>query len=950
MLLPISTVVVPRSGTTRSLRRLALLLIGCLIFLLLDGWYLFGTGGALRTKPWDSTEAEKDLVRLLIRTGDAIDKLTEVEDLAGYADKVIVLKDLSTLATNLSSAYPSMNASQSQLFSNTLEYHHDLLFAELFPYISPKVDKPRTLGQLRERYDRGAGILIPCGQDQFQYAVHLIATLKHVHHTPLPIQVVYAGNSDLPPDRRAALRSISPDVETLDVLHFFNEDDVGLVGGGWAIKVFAILASRFEEVIIVDADAVFLQDPEMLLREEGYVETGECFGLTSEPVTYKNTYGDKESFWMAFELAQIPYHFDPPFAALIGQLTHPDSKAHSIESRICSDHHFHLCPKGKPFWFNGSLRQEKRVINNGWFFATHWAYGTGDWRAEFEPWCMASIREKDVFRLSESPERFDLVLQHMIGTAMHWEAQFPQLIEKTGQRIEAYPNYNQSGNTGYPAQQPYGAPQQSGSPYPQPGGGAGTGSPYPPPAGQPSPYGAPSGYPQQNQAYGTPYPPQGQQPYASFPSPGAYGAPGAAAAPYPPQQGGPQGAYPPQYPQSQSPYPQGPPQASPYGQQHNQGPPQAQGGKTGEAASFYNPQAGGQQQQPQQQGGYGQGQPGGQAQAPYGQQQGQGDDRGLLGMAAAGGVAYMAYSAHSNSGNHSGKMFGAAHQAAGPGAASDPNYLLQILRQTVQEQKLGAFYGPGSLEQIAQKVVREQSLQRIAQHWQLPIEAAIDLVRLALFDIIIYADDSGSMRFEEGGKRIEELKMIVGRTAFAASFFDQDGIQIRFMNSKIEGASNTEAGAINIVNKVEYVYQTPLGTALQKKVLEPLVLGPAKHGQLRKPALIVIITDGEPSGEPHDKIVQVIKSANHDLAKTRYGPDAVSYQLAQVGNDQAARKFLESIDVNREIGNLVDVTSNYENEADNLRRARNPITLTPALWVIKLLLGGISSAYDFKDE
>lgn len=42
----------------------------------------------------------------------------------------------------------------------------------------------------------------------------------------------------------------------------------------------------------------------------------------------------------------------------------------------------------------------------------------------------ASIREKDVFKLSDSPERFDLVLQHMIGTAMHWEAQFPQLIEK----------------------------------------------------------------------------------------------------------------------------------------------------------------------------------------------------------------------------------------------------------------------------------------------------------------------------------------------------------------------------------------------------------------------------------------------------------------------------------------------------------------------------------------
>lgn len=184
----------------------------------------------------------------------------------------------------------------------------------------------------------------------------------------------------------------------------------------------------------------------------------------------------------------------------------------------------------------------------------------------------------------------------------------------------------------------------------------------------------------------------------------------------------------------------------------------------------------------------------------------------------------MAYNAYQASGSHQGKMFGAAHQGAGPNAASDPNYLLQILRHTVQEQvrpspfvalerligdlplsqKIGAFYPAGSLEQISQKVVREGSLQRIAQQWQLPLEAAIDLVRLALFDIVIYADDSGSMvrtpflptelegldlmqsllqSFEEKGSRINDLKMIVGRTAFAASLFDQDGIQVSFSAS-----------------------------------------------------------------------------------------------------------------------------------------------------------------------
>ena len=42
---------------------------------------------------------------------------------------------------------------------------------------------------------------------------------------------------------------------------------------------------------------------------------------------------------------------------------------------------------------------------------------------------------------------------------------------------------------------------------------------------------------------------------------------------------------------------------------------------------------------------------------------------------------------------------------------------------------------------------------------------------------------------------------------------------------------------------------TPLGTALDQKVLQPLLLGPARQRQLQKPLLVIAITDGE-SGAP----------------------------------------------------------------------------------------------------
>lgn len=63
----------------------------------------------------------------------------------------------------------------------------------------------------------------------------------------------------------------------------------------------------------------------------------------------------------------------------------------------------------------------------------------------------------------------------------------------------------------------------------------------------------------------------------------------------------------------------------------------------------------------------------------------------------------------------------------------------------------------------------------LSQRWNMPLELAHDLATLALYDIVIFADDSGSMVFEEGGERINDLKVIMGRVAEVATLFDEDG-------------------------------------------------------------------------------------------------------------------------------------------------------------------------------
>lgn len=250
---------------------------------------------------------------------------------------------------------------------------------------------------------------------------------------------------------------------------------------------------------------------------------------------------------------------------------------------------------------------------------------------------------------------------------------------------------------------------------------------------------------------------------------------------------------------------------------------------------------------------------------------------------------------------------------------------------------------------IAAKVASSGVIERIAQEWRLPMELAVDLAKMSLFDFVLLVDDSGSMAFEEQGSRIDDLKLILSRVAFATSLFDQDGIQVRFLNNRIEGNNITsEQAALNLVQQVKFSGLTPLGTSLDRKILQPLVLGPARAGALQKPVVIVVITDGTPAGDqisPEDAILR----ADAELKRTRYGPDAVSYQFAQVGTDLKAQRYLEQLDNDPRIGGLIDCTSNYEAESEEMLR-KSGQELTPEMWLVKLLMGPIDSSYDTKDE
>src|SRR5271170_6367283 len=147
------------------------------------------------------------------------------------------------------------------------------LASSLFPFL------PRNRSLLSWESDSfvpdSRGIVITTGVGTFRFACHLISCIRDVLESNLPIQIVYAGDDDLPSSYRQTLMSLGHHIETLDILTVFDDSTLELSKGGWAIKPFAILATRFQHVLLLDADAVFLQPPESIFdSHSGYHKTG----------------------------------------------------------------------------------------------------------------------------------------------------------------------------------------------------------------------------------------------------------------------------------------------------------------------------------------------------------------------------------------------------------------------------------------------------------------------------------------------------------------------------------------------------------------------------------------------------------------------------------------------------------------------------------------------------
>ncbi|KAL8930667.1 MAG: hypothetical protein Q9208_000538 [Pyrenodesmia sp. 3 TL-2023] len=313
-----------------------------------------------------------------------------------------------------------------------------------------------------------------------------------------------------------------------------------------------------------------------------------------------------------------------------------------------------------------------------------------------------------------------------------------------------------------------------------------------------------------------------------------------------------------------------------------------------------------------------------------------------------------------------GQQHGAPHQQTNP---REIEIYKGLLRSAIQENQLQSMISPNDPRLDAYAARAPAQVANFASQYNIPMEIARDVVKLALFDVILYIDDSGSMEFEENGNRVVQLKKILSQVVSTILLFDDDGISVRFMNwqpRRLQYGEQPQPGEVteNMLDRIQtdqmlqYIAAqipfkglTPLGTSLRQRVLDPLVLGPARSGALKKPVLILTITDGAPAGEQATTIFDTIRYGVAEISRMpQYGPGAISYGFAQVGDDPQAEAFLAKLDSDPIVGRMVDVTSSFEREQVQMANANPPVRLTREAWILKMLLGAIDPSYDTTDE
>lgn len=147
----------------------------------------------------------------------------------------------------------------------------------------------------------GRGIVISAGGERYFTNAYVCVNILRMLGCNLPIQFWHLGPAEMTDEMREIVKPLG--VECIDAYEVRKEYPVRTLNG-WELKPFAIIHSRFEEVLALDADNVAALNPEFLFDTPEYQKTGAIFWPD---------YGRLGKARLIWELTGVSYRDEPEF-------------------------------------------------------------------------------------------------------------------------------------------------------------------------------------------------------------------------------------------------------------------------------------------------------------------------------------------------------------------------------------------------------------------------------------------------------------------------------------------------------------------------------------------------------------------------------------------------------------------------------------------------------------
>ncbi|KAJ8108355.1 hypothetical protein ONZ43_g6451 [Nemania bipapillata] len=297
----------------------------------------------------------------------------------------------------------------------------------------------------------------------------------------------------------------------------------------------------------------------------------------------------------------------------------------------------------------------------------------------------------------------------------------------------------------------------------------------------------------------------------------------------------------------------------------------------------------------------------------------------------------------------------------------------QNLDNMVKRGGLEKFFPPGDpyVDQVAEKAAQLKDDPNNLLNSPAQIDA---LAKLALYQPILYCDDSGSMWNEDNGpgsnkgdrwrSQIALVKKMTNITTRAIPD-RKKGCHLRFINR-----DTPEANDLNDV-AIEKIFNdygrgngwTPIGTKLRDHVLDQFIYKELATGELiKRPYLVMCITDGFPTQEramPGTTPGLEDVNQNQDAFRFRkeirncikmledkdYKPETVKFSLSRIGNitdwedKLEADKFWDDLKSDDTIQDVLHMTEDILDEKFQAKTDQKDLEV----WLLTTLLSPIQS-------